>query len=544
MARTKGTYSLPANIETNAAAPLDARSVVVQKSDLTASGSFPYPYIGMQVYVRSEEKRYTLIADDPTVLANWHEDTAGGGAVDSVNGKIGEVVLDAEDVGALPDDTPLFSGSYNDLTDKPTIPDDLADLNDDSTHRLVTDTEKSTWNAKSDFSGSYTDLTDKPTIPDAQIQSDWNQNDNTKADYIKNKPSIPSAQVQSDWNESDSSKADFIKNKPSIPTALADLTDDSTHRTVTDTEKTAWNSGEANVQSNWNETDTASDAYIQNKPSIPSVTANPGSTTATLSSIGIDGTNYAISGGSSGGSTSRIPDDITDRIENLLTAIEEQDLEKYGYKIGDYFFGSSQASNNCKYWLADMDTFYAYDGGYSTEGVLLNTHHLAVVVETFEKSEYENSYSSMSGHKYDDTTLYNALTIATNTKIKPDFVNLFGGESGNEHLLSRYIIEGTGDSSSGTYKSGLPVICCALTEAQILGIRNYTNYEAQTGEGWKQLELFKKYGVGILKPDFHLRTIYNSTYSHYIRNRGICGYSSISTSRYVVGMILLGTRQS
>ena len=35
----------------------------------------------------------------------------------------------------------------------------------DSTHRFVTDTEKSTWNNKSDFSGSYNDLEDTPTIP-------------------------------------------------------------------------------------------------------------------------------------------------------------------------------------------------------------------------------------------------------------------------------------------------------------------------------------------------------------------------------------------
>lgn len=43
---------------------------------------------------------------------------------------------------------PGFSGDYNDLTNKPTIPDELADLSDDSTHRLVTDTEKTTWNGK------------------------------------------------------------------------------------------------------------------------------------------------------------------------------------------------------------------------------------------------------------------------------------------------------------------------------------------------------------------------------------------------------------
>ena len=83
-------------------------------------------------------------------------------------------------------------------------------------------------------SGDYDDLSNKPTIPAAQVQSDWNESDNTKADFIKNKPTlanvatsgdyddlsnkptIPAAQVQSDWNESDNTKLDFIKNKPSL----------------------------------------------------------------------------------------------------------------------------------------------------------------------------------------------------------------------------------------------------------------------------------------------------------------------------------------
>jgi hypothetical protein len=57
----------------------------------------------------------------------------------------------AQEVGALPDNT--------------TIPSALSDLTDDTTHRTVTDTEKTSWNNKSDFSGSYNDLSDKPTIP-------------------------------------------------------------------------------------------------------------------------------------------------------------------------------------------------------------------------------------------------------------------------------------------------------------------------------------------------------------------------------------------
>ena len=76
---------------------------------------------------------------------------AGVGTVTSVNGKTGAVTLTAGDVGALPAST--------------VIPDALSDLISDATHRTVTDTEKATWNAKSNFSGSYNDLTNKPTIP-------------------------------------------------------------------------------------------------------------------------------------------------------------------------------------------------------------------------------------------------------------------------------------------------------------------------------------------------------------------------------------------
>ena len=71
----------------------------------------------------------------------------------TVNGKAlsSNITLSATDVKALPDTT--------------TIPTTLASLTEDATHRVVTDTEKATWNSKSNFSGNYNDLTNKPTIP-------------------------------------------------------------------------------------------------------------------------------------------------------------------------------------------------------------------------------------------------------------------------------------------------------------------------------------------------------------------------------------------
>ena len=89
-----------------------------------------------------------------------------------------------------------FSGSYNDLTDKPTIPTTLAELSEDSTHRLVTDNEKETWNAKSDFSGNYNDLTNKPTIPTINVNGtpqstiNFDSDPQTQIDNIANNTTL------------------------------------------------------------------------------------------------------------------------------------------------------------------------------------------------------------------------------------------------------------------------------------------------------------------------------------------------------------------
>lgn len=54
--------------------------------------------------------------------------------------------------------TVATSGSYSDLSNTPTIPTALSDLSDDSTHRLVTDTEKTTWSGKQDTLSAGTNI--------------------------------------------------------------------------------------------------------------------------------------------------------------------------------------------------------------------------------------------------------------------------------------------------------------------------------------------------------------------------------------------------
>lgn len=91
-----------------------------------------------------------------------------------------------------------------------------------------------------------------------------------------------------------------------VPTTLASLTDDSTHRLVTDTEKTKLQGiaagAEVNVQSDWSVTDSTSDAYIVNKPTIPTkvsdLTNDSGFTTntGTITGITMNGASKGTSG--------------------------------------------------------------------------------------------------------------------------------------------------------------------------------------------------------------------------------------------------------
>ena len=85
--------------------------------------------------------------------------------------------------------TVATSGSYTDLSNKPTIPDELADLSDDSTHRVVTDTEKTTWSGKQDTLVSGTNI---KTINNTTILGSGNFDLEEKISQQTSAPSNPS----------------------------------------------------------------------------------------------------------------------------------------------------------------------------------------------------------------------------------------------------------------------------------------------------------------------------------------------------------------
>lgn len=124
--------------------------------DVVGNASEEFNSLGeMETALGNKVDKTTTINNKP-LSSNISLGASDVGAVPTsrtVNGKAlsGNVTLSASDVKALPDTT--------------TIPTTLASLAEDTTHRVVTDAEKTAWNAKSNFSGNYNDLTNKPTIP-------------------------------------------------------------------------------------------------------------------------------------------------------------------------------------------------------------------------------------------------------------------------------------------------------------------------------------------------------------------------------------------
>ena len=178
--------------------------------------------------------------------------------------------------------TVATSGDYDDLQNKPTIPTNVSDLNNDS--GFITSWGQADWNQTDNSASDY--IKNKPTIPQAVqsyspgnysdfypagyvddnfarsttvVQSDWNESSIYSNAYIKNKPTIPAAQVNSDWDAV--SGVAQILNKPSLATVATSGDYDDLTNTPT--------IPAAQVNSDWNSSSGVSE--ILNKPSLATV---------------------------------------------------------------------------------------------------------------------------------------------------------------------------------------------------------------------------------------------------------------------------------
>ena len=224
--------------------------------------------------------------------------------------------------------------------------------------------------------------------------------------------------------------------------------------------------------------------------------------------------------------TRRTRNNITSNLGNLAKAAAEQDLEKYGYSIGDYFTGASGYT----YHLADMDTYY---GGYNNNAVV-STHHIGIVVDTKTSSAWLSSGTASS---YSASTLHTYLKGTALTNIKNDFTTLFGSSS---HLLAHTELD-NGPSGWGTTWTGLAnTQICALSEVQVYGSRIFGMDGYQSGTACRCLEIFRKFRFNEILGNkwWWLRSLSSSSLACYAGIGGSAGDYGLSNSGGVVGLIL------
>lgn len=176
------------------------------------------------------------------------------------------------------------------------VPTKLEDLSDDSTHRVVTDSQISNWNSKQSaltFDNTPTDGSNNPVKSDGIYDALQNKVDkeagkvlssNDFTDTLKNKldgiESNAQVNVNADWNAVSGDAQ--ILNKPTIPDELADLQSDSTHRVVTDTQITTWDNKQNALSSQT--------AYTNKGTStkVPQISTNSLGQVTNISEINID----------------------------------------------------------------------------------------------------------------------------------------------------------------------------------------------------------------------------------------------------------------
>lgn len=110
------------------------------------------------------------------------ESVVVNGRYDSANKKIVLTLQSGSTIDVPVGD--LIAGLQTEITSVNMLDADLVD-DTNSTHKFVTAQEKQTWNNKSDFSGSYNDLSDKPTIPTALSQLSEDATHRTVSDTEK-----------------------------------------------------------------------------------------------------------------------------------------------------------------------------------------------------------------------------------------------------------------------------------------------------------------------------------------------------------------------
>jgi len=226
-------------------------------------------------------------------------------------------------------------------------------------------------------------------------------------------------------------------------------------------------------------------------------------------------------------------------LSTLQQAVADQNLEKYGLKVGD-----QKTINGRTYVIAGLNPMK----GTSTPYRLTQNHvGLIVIPHTTQKwNESGNTYTGSGGRGagYANSDLHYYLV---NTLLP-----LVRGDLGSSNLLAHSKLLGNAVNTSGYNRMGSASGCTsgcgwvtgqyisALSEVQVYGATVWSSSGFDTGEACRQLDVFRHYNhTEIFGSEYPwLRDVVSASSAALAYSRGTADYSTASYASYVAALIL------
>ena len=225
-------------------------------------------------------------------------------------------------------------------------------------------------------------------------------------------------------------------------------------------------------------------------------------------------------------------------LTRLSSAVAEQNLEKYGFKVGDSFTIGTR-----DYVIAGLNPMK----GTSTPYRLTENHvGLIVIPHTTQKwNESGNTYTGGDGRGagYANSDLHYYLTNTLLPLVQSDL--------GSANLLAHSKLLSNAVNQTGTNKMGSATGCSsswgwvssyisALSEVQVYGATVWSSSGFDTGEACRQLDVFRVYNhteiFGGEYPWF--RDVVSASCAAFARSRGYADYNTASDAYYVAALVL------
>lgn len=225
-------------------------------------------------------------------------------------------------------------------------------------------------------------------------------------------------------------------------------------------------------------------------------------------------------------------------LQRLHYAVEEQNLEKYGFKVGDYF-----TINGRDYVIAGLNPMK----GTSTPYRLTENHvGLIVIPHTTQKwNESGNTYTGGDGRGagYANSDLHHYLVNTLLPTVQLDL--------GSSHVLAHNKLLSNAVNQTGTNKMGSATGCSsgwgwvssyisALSEVQVYGSTVWSSSGFDTGEACRQLDVFRVYNhTEIFGGEYPwLRDVVSASYAASAAAAGVASLDPASYAPYVAALVL------